>query len=93
MTAISDLDIFARVARTGSFGGRTRDGPLPGRRVESASACWRSGLEPGCSSAPRGKLTLTETGEAYFKRVIDILSLVEEAEDFVSRRNTRPAAS
>lgn len=35
-------------------------------------------------------LTLTETGEGYFKRVIDILSLVEEAEDFVSRRNSKP---
>lgn len=35
-------------------------------------------------------LTLTETGEGYFKRVVDILSLVEEAQDFVSRRNTKP---
>ena len=36
------------------------------------------------------QLTLTETGEGYFKRVIDILSLVEEAEDYVNRRNTLP---
>lgn len=36
------------------------------------------------------QLTLTETGQGYFKRVIDILSLVEEADDFVSRRNTQP---
>jgi len=35
-------------------------------------------------------LTLTETGEGYFKRVVDILSLIEEAQDFVSRRNTKP---
>jgi DNA-binding transcriptional LysR family regulator len=35
-------------------------------------------------------LTLTETGAGYFKRVVDILSLCEEAEDFVSRRNTKP---
>jgi DNA-binding transcriptional LysR family regulator len=35
-------------------------------------------------------LTLTETGAGYFKRVVDILSLNEEAEDFVSRRNTKP---
>jgi DNA-binding transcriptional LysR family regulator len=33
---------------------------------------------------------LTETGAGYFKRVVDILSLCEEAEDFVSRRNTKP---
>ena len=35
-------------------------------------------------------LTLTETGDGYYKRVVDILSLVSEAEDFVNRRNTRP---
>lgn len=38
-------------------------------------------------------LTLTETGAGYFKRVVDILSLCEEAEDFVSRRNTKPRGS
>lgn len=36
------------------------------------------------------QLTLTETGAGYFKRVVDILSLCEEAEDFVSRRNAKP---
>lgn len=36
------------------------------------------------------QLTLTETGEGYFKRVVEILSLVAEADDYVSRRNTQP---
>jgi DNA-binding transcriptional LysR family regulator len=36
------------------------------------------------------QLTLTETGEGYFKRVVDILGLLAEAEDFVSRRNDQP---
>jgi DNA-binding transcriptional LysR family regulator len=35
-------------------------------------------------------LRLTETGEGYFKRVVDILSLFEGAEDYVSRRNSKP---
>jgi DNA-binding transcriptional LysR family regulator len=35
-------------------------------------------------------LTLTETGEGYYRRVIDILSLLDEAHDFVSRRNVQP---
>jgi DNA-binding transcriptional LysR family regulator len=35
------------------------------------------------------QLTLTETGEGYFKRIVDILSLVEESEDFVTRRSTK----
>lgn len=36
-------------------------------------------------------LTLTETGEGYYKRVVDILSLVDEAENFVSKRSTTPS--
>ncbi len=36
------------------------------------------------------QLTLTETGAGYFKRVVDILNLIEEAEDFVNRRNESP---
>ncbi len=36
------------------------------------------------------QLTLTETGEGYHRRVLDILSRVAEADDYVSRRNTRP---
>lgn len=36
------------------------------------------------------QLTLTETGEGYFKRVVDILNLIEEAEDYVSRGNAKP---
>lgn len=36
------------------------------------------------------QLALTETGAGYYKRVIDILNLCEEADDFISRRNTVP---
>lgn len=36
------------------------------------------------------QLTLTETGEGYYKRVTGILGLIAEADDFVSRRNTKP---
>ena len=39
------------------------------------------------------QLTLTETGEGYFKRVLEILKLVEEADEFVSQRNTGPRGS
>ena len=34
------------------------------------------------------QLTLTETGEGFYQRVVDILELIDEAEDFVSERNT-----
>lgn len=36
------------------------------------------------------QLALTETGTGYYKRVVDILNLYEEADDFISRRNTAP---
>jgi DNA-binding transcriptional LysR family regulator len=37
------------------------------------------------------QLSLTDIGEGYFRRVVDILSLVEEAEDFIARYNARPS--
>ena len=37
------------------------------------------------------QLTLTETGEGYFKRVVDILSRAAEAADFVSQHNAKPS--
>lgn len=90
MTAISDLDIFARVARTGNMSAAGREMGLSPAVVSKRVSLLEERLGARLFQRTTRQLTLTETGEGYFKRVIDILSLVEEAEDFVSRRNTKP---
>ncbi len=90
MTSISDLDIFARVARTANMSAAGREMGLSPAVVSKRISLLEDQLGARLFQRTTRHLTLTETGEGYFKRVVDILSLIEEAEDFVSRRNTRP---
>jgi DNA-binding transcriptional LysR family regulator len=90
VTAISDLDIFARVARTGNMSMAGREMGLSPAVVSKRISLLEDRLGARLFQRTTRQLTLTETGEGYFKRVVDILSLVEEAEDYVSRRNTNP---
>ncbi len=90
MTAITDLEIFARVARTGNMSAAGREMGLSPAVVSKRVSLLEDRLGARLFQRTTRQLTLTETGAGYFKRVVDILSLVDEAEDFVSRRNTRP---
>ncbi len=90
MTAISDFDIFARVARTGNMSAAGREMGLSPAVVSKRISLLEERLGARLFQRTTRQLTLTETGEGYFKRVVDILSLVAEADDFVSRRNTNP---
>jgi DNA-binding transcriptional LysR family regulator len=90
VTAISDLDIFARVARTGNMSAAGREMSLSPAVVSKRISLLEERLGARLFQRTTRQLTLTETGEGYFKRVVDILSLVEEAEDYVCRRNTKP---
>jgi DNA-binding transcriptional LysR family regulator len=90
VTAISDLDIFARVARTGNMSAAGREMGLSPAVVSKRISLLEEKLGARLFQRTTRHLTLTETGEGFFKRVVDILSLIEEAQDFVSRRNTKP---
>lgn len=90
VTAISDLDIFARVARTGNMSLAGREMGLSPAVVSKRISLLEERLGARLFQRTTRQLTLTETGEGYFRRVVDILSLCEEAEDYVSRRNTKP---
>lgn len=90
MTAISDYEIFARVARTGNMSAAGREMGLSPAVVSKRISQMEDRLGARLFQRTTRHLTLTETGAGYFKRVVDILSLCEEAEDFVSRSNTKP---
>lgn len=89
MTAISDLDIFARVARTGNMSAAGREMGLSPAVISKRISQLEERLGARLFQRTTRHLTLTETGAGYFKRVVDILNLCEEAEDFISRRNTK----
>jgi DNA-binding transcriptional LysR family regulator len=90
VTTISDLEIFARVARTGNMSAAGREMGLSPAVVSKRISQLEERLGARLLQRTTRHLALTETGAGYFKRVVDILSLCEEAEDFVSRGNTEP---
>jgi len=90
VTAIGDLEIFARVARTGNMSAAGREMGLSPAVVSKRISQLEERLGARLFQRTTRQLTLTETGAGYFKRVVDILNLCEEAEDFISRRNTHP---
>lgn len=90
VTAISDLEIFAQVARTRNMSAAGRELGLSPAVVSKRVSLLEDKLGARLFQRTTRHLTLTETGEGYYHRVVDILSLVSDAEDFVNRRNTRP---
>lgn len=90
MIAISDLNIFARVVRTGNMSAAGREMGLSPAVVSKRISQLEERLGARLFQRTTRQLTLTETGAGYFKRVVDILSLCAEAEDFVGRRNANP---
>jgi len=90
VTAISDLEIFARVARTGNMSAAGREMGLSPAVVSKRVSLLEDRIGARLFQRTTRHLTLTETGDGYYKRVVDILSLLDEADDFISRRNTHP---
>lgn len=90
VTAITDLEIFSRVARTGNMSAAGREMALSPAVVSKRISLLEERLNTRLFQRTTRQLTLTETGEGYYKRVVDILSLIDEAEDFVNRRNNKP---
>ena len=91
MTDITDLKIFARVVRTGNMSAAGRELGYSPAVISKRVGHLEERLGARLFQRTTRRLTLTETGEGYHRRVIDILSLVEEAENFVSQRNTTPS--
>ena len=75
MTAITDLEIFAKVAHTGNMSAAGREMGLSPAVVSKRVSLLEERLGTRLFQRTTRQLTLTETGEGYFKRVVDILSL------------------
>lgn len=91
MTDTTDLEIFARVARTGNMSAAGREMSLSPAVVSKRISLLEDRLGARLFQRSTRQLSLTDIGEGYFRRVVDILSLVEESEDFVTRYNARPS--
>ncbi len=90
MTATLDFEIFARVARTGNMSAAGRELKLSPAVVSKRISMLEERIGARLFQRTTRQLTLTDIGEGFFKRVVDIINLVEEAHDFVNRSNVTP---
>ncbi|MEO0618283.1 MAG: LysR family transcriptional regulator [Pseudomonadota bacterium] len=88
MTSIADFEIFARVARTGNMSAAGREMKFSPAVVSKRISLLEEQLGTRLFQRTTRQLTLTETGEGFYDRVVKILALVDQAEDYVSQRNT-----
>lgn len=87
---ISDLEIFARVVTAGNMSAAGREMGLSPAVVSKRISHLEQRLAARLFQRTTRQLTLTEAGQGFYDRVVNILAGIEEAEAYVTRRNTIP---
>ena len=87
---MSDLEIFARVVTAGNMSAAGREMGLSPAVVSKRISHLEQRLAARLFQRTTRQLTLTETGQGFYDRVVNILAGIEEAEAYVTRRNTVP---
>lgn len=88
--SISDLEIFARVVTAGNMSAAGREMGLSPAVVSKRVSHLEQRLAARLFQRTTRQLTLTEAGQGFYDRVVNILAGIEEAEAYVTRRNTIP---
>lgn len=87
MADVTDMEIFARVVTAGSLSAAGREMGLSPAVVSKRLRKLEDRLGTRLLQRTTRQISLTEAGQGYFERVVAILSSIEEAETFVSRRS------
>jgi DNA-binding transcriptional LysR family regulator len=86
-----DLEIFARVAKSGNMSLVARDMRTSPAVISKRISLLEKSLGARLFQRTTRQLTLTEAGEGYFKHAVDILNRAAEAEEFIRSRNNKPS--
>lgn len=90
LNPMSDLAIFARVAAAGNMSAAGREMGLSPAVVSKRISHLEERLGARLFQRTTRQLTLTESGQGYYERVVSILAGIEDAEAFVRQRNVTP---
>lgn len=85
-----DLEIFARVVTAGNMSAAGREMGLSPAVVSKRISHLEERLGARLFQRTTRQLTLTEAGQGFYDRVVNILAGIEEAEAYVTRRNAIP---
>ena len=87
MSAFTDMEIFARVITAGSLSAAGRELGLSPAVVSKRLKRLEERLGTRLLQRTTRQIALTEAGRGFHERVVQILSSIEEAEAYVSRRS------
>lgn len=88
--SLTDMEIFARVVTAGSMSAAGREMGLSPAVVSKRIRRLEERLGARLMQRTTRQIALTEEGQGFYERLVGILASIEEAEAFVSRRNTKP---
>lgn len=91
VTAISDLEIFARIAGAGNMSAAGRELGLSPAVISKRLSHMEERLGARLFQRTTRQLKLTEAGEGFYSKIVSILHNIEEAEAFVSELNHKVA--
>lgn len=87
VTAISDLEIFARIAAAGNMSAAGRELGLSPAVISKRLSHMEERLGARLFQRTTRQLKLTEAGEGFFHKITGILDSIEEAESYVAALN------
>ncbi len=93
MDRLASMRVFAAVTRLGSFAAAAEELGISNAMCSKYIRDLENSLDARLLNRTTRQLSLTEVGSAYHERVIDILTEVEEAEQFVSELQHKPTGT
>ncbi len=90
MDRLTSMRVFAAVVRLGSFAAAAEDLDISSAMCSKYIRDLETSLDARLLNRTTRQLSLTEVGTAYHKKVIDILTEIEEAEQCVSELQNDP---
>ncbi|MEM8796862.1 MAG: LysR family transcriptional regulator [Pseudomonadota bacterium] len=87
MASFHDFEIFARVVETGSMSAAGRELGFSPALVSKRMKRLEERLGVRLMQRTTRQIALTEVGQGFYERILAILSSVEDAENYVSRRS------
>ncbi len=87
MASFHDFEIFARVIETGSMSAAGRELGFSPALISKRMKRLEERLGVRLLQRTTRKIALTEVGQGFYERIIDILRSVEDAENYVARRS------
>jgi len=88
MSRFDDLEVFAKVVVVGSMSAAAREMGLSPAVISKRMQRLEERLGTRLLNRTTRQISLTESGQGFYERVVAILAGVEEAEAFVARRNS-----